>query len=99
MPQGTITAAVQILEDAENALYEDPQVTVSLCRSVLGQGWDDAGELRIRQLRQYAQRLVIEALVELKDYTGAARELPAFLSMTEPAEPYGGVREKLVHNA
>lgn len=99
MPHGTVTSAVQILEEAENALREDPQATISLCRRVLGQAWDDTGELRIRQLKQDAQRLVIEALVDLEDYAGAGRELPAFLSMTEPAEPYARVREKLVHNA
>ena len=88
MPQGTIATAVRILEEAESALREDPHVTISLCRSVLGQAWDDTGELKVRQLRQDAQRLVIEALVDLEDYAGAGRELPAFLSMTEPAEPY-----------
>jgi GNAT superfamily N-acetyltransferase len=99
MPEDSITAAVRILEEAENALREDPQVTISLCRRVLGQDWDDTRELRVRQIRQDAQRLIIEAQVYLEDYAGAGWELPAFLSMTEPAEPYAVVREKLVHNA
>jgi GNAT superfamily N-acetyltransferase len=100
LPATEVSMATKTLEDAEAALHLDPEATVSLCQHVLDktapEGVEDIG---IHQLRQHAQRLIVEALIDLGDFAKANQELRSCLSMTEPAEVYVGVREQLVHNA
>ena len=43
--------------------------------------------------------MIIEALIDSGELARACQELHLFLSMTEPAELFVGVREQLVHNA
>jgi hypothetical protein len=102
LPTVPRTTAAQLLQAAEITFRSsrDAKATIELCRRALSQVTsEDVETEEHKQLRHEAQRLIIEALIDSEEFATARQELPVFLSMTEPAELYVGVREQLVHNA
>jgi GNAT superfamily N-acetyltransferase len=89
-----------MLEDAESAIHRNPEAALSLSRAVLAQPFaDDIRERSAIQIHLHAQRLIIEALIDIGDFAGASLEFQVFLSLSEPSDLYVQARERLIHNA
>jgi GNAT superfamily N-acetyltransferase len=101
MPKTGLENITRLIEEAESALRREPEKAIELIERALQQieSSDEVDLQTAQRMQRFSIQTLVEALIDVGEYGRAAHEYQTFLSLTEPAEVWVEMRERMLHNA